>query len=61
MKKFIIIVLCIALLAVGIDTAYYRFGVYIDLHPSPSELASLVSRLTRFPTCFILSSAGGLT
>ena len=34
MKKFIIIVLCIALLAVGIDTAYYRFGVYIDLHPS---------------------------
>ena len=34
MKKFIIIVLCIALLAVGLDTAYYRFGVYIDLDPS---------------------------
>ncbi len=34
MKKFIIIVLCIALLVVGLDTAYYRFGIYIDLNPS---------------------------
>ncbi len=33
MKKFIIIVLCIALLVVGVDTAYYRMGVYIDLQP----------------------------
>lgn len=34
MKKFIIIVLCVALLFVGIDTAYYRLGVYIDFNPS---------------------------
>ena len=34
MKKFIIIVLCIALLFVGVDAAYYRLGVYIDLNPS---------------------------
>ena len=34
MKKFIIIVLCIALLFVGGDAAYYRLGVYIDLNPS---------------------------
>lgn len=34
MKKFIIIVLCIALLFVGADAAYYRLGVYIDLNPS---------------------------
>lgn len=33
MKKFIIIVLCVALLAVGADAAIYRFGLYIDLHP----------------------------
>ena len=26
MKKFIIIVLCIALLFVGVDAAYYRLG-----------------------------------
>lgn len=34
MKKFIIIVLCIALLFVGVDAAYYRLGVYIDFNPS---------------------------
>ena len=34
MKKFIIIVLCIALLFVGVDAAYYRLGAYIDLNPS---------------------------
>lgn len=39
MKKFIIIVLCIALLFVGLDAAYYRLGVYVDLHPSaPTEV-----------------------
>ena len=34
MKKFIIVVLCVALLLVGIDTAYYRLGAYIDFNPS---------------------------
>ena len=33
MKKFIIIVLCVAILAVGADAAYYRLGVYIDFNP----------------------------
>lgn len=34
MKKFIIIVLCAALLFVSVDTAYYRLGAYIDFNPS---------------------------
>ncbi len=34
MKKFIIIVLCITLLYVGADAAYYRMGAYIDFNPS---------------------------
>lgn len=33
MKKFIIIILCIAVLYVAVDAAYYRLGIYIDLHP----------------------------
>ena len=37
MKKFIIVVLCVALLLVGIDTAYYRLGAYIDFNPSISS------------------------
>lgn len=34
MKKFIIIVLSVAVLVVGADAAYYRLGVYIDFEPS---------------------------
>ena len=38
MKKFIVIVLCVAILAVGADAAYYRLGVYVDFHPDkPTE------------------------
>ena len=33
MKKFIIIVCILVLLALGIDTAYFRLGWYINLHP----------------------------
>lgn len=33
MKKFIIIVVALAALYIGWDYAYYRLGIYIDLHP----------------------------
>jgi hypothetical protein len=33
MKKFIIIVLIIVLLVMGLDTAYFRLGWYVDLDP----------------------------
>ena len=33
MKKFIIIVCIVILLALGLDTAYYRLGWYINLNP----------------------------
>ena len=33
MKKFITIISIIVLLALGLDTAYYRLGWYIDLNP----------------------------
>ena len=33
MKRFIIIVIIVVLLALGLDTAYYRLGWYIDLDP----------------------------
>lgn len=33
MKKFIIIVCVVVLLAMGLDTAYFRLGWYIDLNP----------------------------
>ena len=36
MKKFIIIVCSVVLLVIGIDTAYYRLGWYIDLDPRDS-------------------------
>ncbi len=33
MKKFIAVVLCIALLAVAVDSAYFRWGMYVDFAP----------------------------
>ena len=33
MKKFIIAVASVVLLCLLVDTAYYRFGLYIDFHP----------------------------
>lgn len=34
MKKFIIIISAVALLYLAFDFAYYRLGIYIDLHPN---------------------------
>lgn len=33
MKKFIAVLVCIAVVAISADILYYRIGVYVDLHP----------------------------
>ena len=33
-KKFIIVVIVVLMTLLGLDTAYYRLGFYIDFHPN---------------------------
>lgn len=43
MKKFIITLLALLALALGLHTAYYRYGLYVDLHPDAPISAPVIA------------------